>query len=124
MGGKRNFNSPVDFVNEVHRGLPRRAAAKGTSQSFVSITDTRLSSTMLKIRKANAQYFEDRAPWLPRYRKQESTPPIRQVAVETAAETGDFRVNTVGDNLPNEDEIREKIGSKNFFLMSNVRALN
>ena len=31
-------------------------------------------------------------------------------------ETGDFHVTTIGDNLPNENEIREKYGSKSFLF--------
>jgi dipeptidyl-peptidase-3 len=76
---------------------------------------------MLKI-AANAQYFEDRAPWLPAYKKQGVTPPVAK-AVETIVETGDFHVTTIGDNLPNEDEIREKIGSKSFLLTGSSHAL-
>ena len=57
-------NAPVDFDNgfiEVYRDA---RGAKGTSQSFVTVTDNRVNSLMLKI-AANAQYFEDRAPWAP-----------------------------------------------------------
>ena len=44
-------------------------------------------------------------------------------AVETLVETGDFSVTTIGDNLPNENEIHEKYGSKNFLFMGSKRAL-
>jgi len=110
----------VDFVNgfiEVYRDA---RAAKGTSQSFVSVRDTRTDSTKLA---ANAQYFEDHAPWAAQYKKQGGTPP-NATAVETVIETGDFHVNTVGDNLPNENEIREKYGSKSFLLLSSSRAIS
>jgi len=115
-------NSPVDFVNgfiEVYRDA---RGAKASSQSFVSVTDEKLSGAMLKI-AANAQYFEGRAPWLPQYKKQGVTAPIAK-AVETIAETGDFHVTTIGDNLPNEDEIREKEGSKSFLFTSSTHALD
>src|SRR5205085_11068003 len=46
------------------------------------------------------------------------------MAVETFAETGDFNVNTVGDNLPNENEIHEKYGTKNFFFTGSTRAFS
>ena len=45
-------------------------------------------------------------------------------AVETLIETGDFGVTTIGDNLPNENEIHEKYGSKNFLFTSSDRALD
>jgi dipeptidyl-peptidase-3 len=57
-------NANVDFASgfiEVYRDA---RGAKGTSQSFVSVTDQRVNSLMVKIAE-NAQYFEDRAPWTP-----------------------------------------------------------
>ena len=115
-------NDPkVDFANgfiEVYRDA---RAAKGTAQSFVSVTDEKLNQAMLKL-AANAQYFEDRAPWLPQYKKQGVKPPLAK-AVETLIETGDFHVSTIGDNLPNENEIREKYGSKSFMLTGSSRTL-
>ena len=76
---------------------------------------------MLKL-AANAQYFEDRAPWAPQYKKQGVQPPLAK-AVETLIETGDFHVNTIGDNLPNENEIREQYGSKSFMFTGSSRTL-
>jgi dipeptidyl-peptidase-3 len=113
-------DADVDFANgfiEVYRDA---RAAKGTSQSFVSIRDTKTDSSKLA---ANAQYFENRAPWADQYKKQGGTPP-RAKAVETVIETGDFHINTIGDNLPNENEIREKYGSKSFLLLSSSRAIS
>jgi dipeptidyl-peptidase-3 len=114
-------NPTVDFTNgfiEVYRDA---RAAKGTSQSFVTITDRKFSGMMTKI-AANAQYFEDRAPWLAQYKKLGVKPPLAK-AVETVIETGDFHVNTTGDSLPNENEIREKYGSKSFLFTGSSRTL-
>jgi dipeptidyl-peptidase III len=115
-------NPPVDFANgfiEVYRDA---RAAKGTSQSFVTITDQKMNHLMTTL-AANAQYFEDRAPWLPQYKKQGIKPPEAK-AVETLVETGDFHVSTIGDNLPNENEIREKYGSKSFLFTRNSAAID
>jgi dipeptidyl-peptidase-3 len=114
-------NARVDFANgfiEVYRDA---RAAKGTSQSFVSITDEKMNQLMLKL-ASNAQYFEDRAPWARQYKKQDAKAPMAK-ACETLIETGDFHVGTVGDNLPNENEIREKYGSKSFLLTGSSRTL-
>jgi dipeptidyl-peptidase III len=114
-------NETVDFANgfiEVYRDA---RGSKGTSQSFVSITDKQVSSAIGKI-AANAQYFEDRAPWDARYKKQGVKPPIAN-AVETTIETGDFHVTTIGDNLPNEDEIHAKYGSKSFLFFGSSHAI-
>jgi dipeptidyl-peptidase-3 len=114
-------NPTVDFANgfiEVYRDA---RAAKGTSQSFVSLTDQKLTGLMSKL-AANAQYFEDQAPWLPQYKKQGVKPPLAK-AVETVIETGDFHVNTIGDNLPNENEIREKYGTKSYLFTGSSRTI-
>jgi dipeptidyl-peptidase-3 len=114
-------NAPVDFANgfiEVYRDA---RGAKATSQSFVTVIDNTIDALMRKI-AANAQYFEDRAPWAAQYRKQGVKPPLAK-AVQTLIETGDFHVTTVGDNLPNEDEIHEKYGSKSFLFMASSQAL-
>jgi dipeptidyl-peptidase-3 len=115
-------NATVDFDNgfiEVYRDA---RGAKGSSQAFVTVTDNRVNSMMLKI-AASAQYFEDRAPWAQQYKKQGVKPPLAR-AVEAVSETGDFHVTTVGDNLPNEDEIHEKYGSKSFLFTGSSRAFS
>jgi len=115
-------NETVDFANgfiEVYRDAN---GAKGSSQSFVSITDKPVTDTMVKLAE-NANYFEEKAPWDVKYKKQAFKPPIVK-AVETVVETGDFGVTTIGDNLPNENEIHEKYGTKNFLFTGSTRALN
>lgn len=115
-------NATVDFANgfiEVYRDA---RGAKGSSQSFVTVDDAPMQALMQKI-ASNAQYFEDHAPWAPQYRKHGVKPPVAK-AVEALIETGDFHVTTVGDNLPNEDEIHEKYGSKSFLFTGSSRAIN
>jgi dipeptidyl-peptidase III len=51
-----------------------------------------------------------------------SSPPVVK-AVEVLVETGDFHVTTIGDNLPNENEIHEKYGTKNFLFIGSSHAL-
>ena len=113
-------NPTVDFANGFIETYRDARAAKGTSQSFVCITDQALSASMLKI-AANASYFEGLAPWDARYKQQNARPPVAK-AVETVIETGDFHVSTIGDNLPNEDEVHQKYGTKNFLFSSATRA--
>lgn len=114
-------DATVDFDNgfiEVYRDV---RGAKGSSQSFVTITDQPVTITMKKL-GANAAYFEEKAPWDAKYKLTSFKLPVVK-AVETLAETGDFSVTTIGDNLPNENEIHEKYGSKNFLFMASKRAL-
>jgi dipeptidyl-peptidase III len=114
-------DATVDFANgfiEVYRDA---RGAKGSSQSFVSITDRAVSSAMKKLAD-NAALFEKAAPWDPKYKRQDFRPPVVK-AVEVLIETGDFHVTTIGDNLPNENEIHEKYGTKNFLFQSSSHAL-
>ncbi len=115
-------DATVDFDNgfiEVYRDA---RGAKGSSQSFVTITDRPVTDVMVKLAQ-NADYFEQRAPWDAKYKRQTFHPPVVK-AVETLIETGDFSVSTIGDNLPNENEIHEKYGTKNFLFTGSSRALN
>jgi dipeptidyl-peptidase III len=114
-------DATVDFDNgfiEVYRDA---RGAKGSSQSFVTITDKPVTTAMKKLSE-NAAYFEEKAPWEAKYKRESFKLPVVK-AVETLIETGDFSVSTIGDNLPNENEIHEKYGSKNFLFMGSKRAL-
>jgi len=114
-------DATVDFDNgfiEVYRDA---RGAKGSSQSFVTITDKPVTPAMKKLAE-NAGYFEEKAPWDAKYKLTSFKLPVVK-AVETVVETGDFSVTTIGDNLPNENEIHEKYGSKNFLFMGSKRAL-
>jgi dipeptidyl-peptidase-3 len=115
-------DATVDFANgfiEVYRDA---RGQKGSSQAFVSVTDKPLTDAMVKL-ASNADYFEQHAPWDDKYKKQNFTPPTVK-AIETVIETGDFHVNTIGDNLPNENQIREQFGTKNFLFTASSRAFD
>ena len=65
----------VDFDNgfiEIYRDA---RGAKGSSQSFVSITDQPTTQTMIRLGQ-NADYFERQAPWDARYRSTSFKPPV------------------------------------------------
>ena len=113
-------NPTVDFASGFIETYRDARAAKGTAQAFVCVTDEKLSASMRKV-AANASYFEARAPWAEQYKQQNARPPVAK-AVETVIETGDFHVSTIGDNLPNEDEVHQKFGTKNFLFSSATRA--
>lgn len=125
----RDFNikwirndATVDFASgfiEVYRD-PR--GAKGSAQMVVYVRDENLAPLMKKL-AANAVYFERKAPWLDKYKKVDVEPPVGK-AVESVVQTGDFHVTTIGVNLPNEQDIREKYGTKSTLLTSSVDSLN
>jgi dipeptidyl-peptidase-3 len=115
-------DATVDVANgfiEVYRDA---RGAKGSSQSFVTVTDKTVTDAMVKLAQ-NAAYFEQHAPWDDKYKKQSFQPPVVK-AVEVLIETGDFHVTTIGDNLPNENEVHEMYGTKNFLLLGSSHALS
>jgi dipeptidyl-peptidase III len=112
----------VDFASgflEVYRDA---RGAKGTAHMFASVTDQRLGPLMVKLAQ-NALYFERRAPWDEKYKSLAVHPPVGK-AIETLAETGDFRLPVTGDNLPNEQDFREKYGTKSLIFTSSIAAIN
>jgi dipeptidyl-peptidase III len=115
-------NATVDFTNGFIEVYHDAREAKGSSQSFVSVTDQELSNKM-GVLAANAAYFEQKAPWDDKYKNTSFTPPVIK-AIETLIETGDSNVLTIGENLPNENEIKEKYGTKSFLFSSGTRAFN
>ena len=65
-----------------------------------------------------AQYFEDRAPWDGRFKRQGFNIPIAN-AVNVLVATGDAGpMPPIGINLPNEEEIRERYGNKSVSLVN------
>jgi dipeptidyl-peptidase III len=114
--------SDPDFSNgfvEVYKD-PR--GQKGAIQGFVTVVDKKMNQMMTSF-ASNAGYFEQHAPWDDKYKNPNPKPPIVN-ATETLVETGSFAVNTIGDNLPNEEEIHEKYGSKSFIFTGSIRAFN
>ena len=115
-------DATVDFASgfiEVYRDA---RGAKGSAQMLVSVVDQTLQPLMRKL-AANAVYFERKAPWGDRYKKLDVKPPVGK-AIETVIASGDFHVNTIGDNLPNEQDIRQRYGTKSLFLTSSINAIN
>ncbi len=115
-------NETVDFDNGFIEVYLDARNAKGSSQAFVSVNDQPVTNEMMKLGQV-AGYFEQKASWAPQYKRQYFRPPVVK-AIETVVETGDFHVNTIGDNLPNENVIHEKYGTKNFIFTSAVRAFD
>lgn len=112
----------VDFASgfiEVYRDA---RGIKGSAQMVVAVVDQQLEPLMRKLAE-NAVYFERKAPWEERFKKLDVKPPVGK-AIETLIASGDFHVSTIGDNLPNEQDIREKYGTKSILLTSSINAIN
>jgi dipeptidyl-peptidase-3 len=113
---------PVDIASGFIEVYLDARGVKGSAQMFVSVTDQQLQPLMRRL-AANAVYFEKKAPWAEKYKKLDVKPPIGK-AIETVIETADFRIGTIGDNLPNEQDFREKYGTKSLLFTSSIAAIS
>ena len=111
-------HSPVDTINGFIEVYLDARGAKGAWEGlvfYVNPEKTRAIQTLAR----EAQWFEDRMPWDAAYRKQGVTG-VTGNAVEVVVETGHAGpVTPVGINLPNDQQVRERYGSKSVTL-SNV----
>ncbi|MEO8314705.1 MAG: peptidase M49 [Pseudomonadota bacterium] len=110
--------SPVDTINGFTEVYLDARAAKGAWEALVFYVNQDKTAAIRRI-AADAQWFEDRMPWDPQYRK-EGVKGITANAIDVVVETGDSGPMTpVGINLPNDDYVREHHGSKSVSL-SNI----
>ena len=111
--------SPVDTINGFIEVYLDPRGIKGAWEGLVFYVNEEKTGRIRRLAD-NAQWFEDRMPWDPKYRK----PSVQGVianAIDVVIETGDAGpVTPVGINLPNDQRIREQYGSKSVSL-SNVR---
>jgi len=111
-------NSPVDTINGFTEVYLDARGIKGSWEAIVNYVN-QAKTTDIKKLAAEAQWFEDRMPWDPKYRKA-GVQGITANAIDVIVETGDSGpITPVGINLPNDDEVRQKYGSKSVSL-SNV----
>ncbi|HEV8345499.1 MAG TPA: hypothetical protein VGQ16_02930 [Vicinamibacterales bacterium] len=110
--------SPVDTINGFIEVYLDARGIKGAWEALVFYVNRGKTSEIQKLAQ-NAQWFEDHMPWDPKYRKQ-GVQGITANAIDVVIETGDSGpVTPVGINLPNDQAIRERYGSKSVSL-SNV----
>jgi dipeptidyl-peptidase-3 len=114
----RDQDSIVDTINGFVEVYIDPRGTKGAWEAivyYVNAEKTRQITTLA----ANAQWFEDRMPWEPRFRKPQVTG-VTARAIDVVIETGDSGpITPIGINLPNDQAIREQHGSKSVSL-SNV----
>jgi len=111
-------DSPVDTMNGFIEVYMDARGMKGSWEALVFYVNPEKTAEIRKL-AADAQWFEDRMPWDAKYRKQGVTG-ITANAIDVVVEAGDSApITPVGINLPNDQEIREKYGSKSVSL-SNV----
>ena len=111
-------SSPVDTINGFVEVYMDARGQKGSWEALVYYVNVEKTEGIRKLADS-AQWFEDRMPWDPMYRKA-GVRGITANAIDVVVEAGDSGpVTPVGINLPNDQRIRETYGSKSVSL-SNV----
>jgi dipeptidyl-peptidase III len=108
-------NSPVDTINGFVETYMDPRGIKGSWEALVFYINREKTQGIRKL-AANAQWFEDRMPWDVKFRKT-GVQGITANAIDVVVETGESGpITPVGINLPNDQNIREKHGSKSVSL--------
>ena len=111
--------SPIDTINGFIEVYMDPRGITGSWEGLVFYVNQEKTGRIHTLAE-NAQWFEDRMPWNPQYRKPDVTGIVAN-AIDAVVEAGDSGpVTPVGINLPNDQRIREQYGSKSIAL-SNVR---
>jgi dipeptidyl-peptidase-3 len=114
----RDKASPVDTINGFIEVYLDARGMKGAWEALVFYINEEKTRGIRKL-AASAQWFEDRMPWDERYRKA-GVQGITANAIDVVIEAGDSGpITPVGINLPNDQGVRERYGSKSVSL-SNV----
>jgi dipeptidyl-peptidase-3 len=114
----RDADAAVDTINGFVEVYLDARSVKGAWEALVYFVD-RARTRQIRSIAEHAQWFEDHMPWEAKYRKA-GVHGVSARAVTVVIETGDSGpVTPVGINLPNDQAIRERYGSKSVTL-SNV----
>lgn len=113
----------IDWINGFIEVYNDPKGYKGSYETIVEIKDFDMSKKMAVLSK-EAQWFEDNSPLMPEHKKKE----VKGVSYKTvivAGEAGDASPSTpIGVNLPNNNWIRQKHGSKSVSLGNIINAYN
>ncbi len=114
-------DSPVDTINGFIEVYMDARGVKGSWEALVFYVNREKTESIQKLAR-DAQWFEDRMPWDAKYRKAGVTGIVAN-AIDVVVETGDSGpVTPVGINLPNDQAIRERYGSKSVSLANVTEA--
>jgi dipeptidyl-peptidase-3 len=121
IGWVKETESQVDMIHGFVEVYLDARGAKGQFEAVINFANPELTELFQKV-GTNAQYFEDRMPWVDQYKKKD-VKPLKYTVINVVVETGDAGpVSAVGINLPNEQDVREQYGSKSVTLYNIVDA--
>lgn len=114
-------DSPIDTINGFIEVYVDARGHKGAWEGLVYYVNREKTDAAARI-AAHAQWFEDRMPWDPAYRRRDVLG-VTARAIDVVLETGDSGPMTpIGINLPNDQAIREQHGSKSVTLSNVIEA--
>ena len=116
-------SSPVDTINGFIEVYMDPRGIKGSWESLVFYVNPE-KAERIKTLGGQAQWFEDHMPFDPRFRKPNVTGIVAN-AIDVVIEMGDSGpITPIGINLPNDEQIRERYGSKSVALANVTEAYN
>jgi dipeptidyl-peptidase III len=114
-------DSPVDTINGFIEVYLDARGVKGAWGSMVFYVNHAKTDAIRALAR-HAQWFEDHMPWDPKYRKANVTG-VSASAIDVVVESGDSGPMTpIGVNLPNDERVRERHGSKSISLVNVMAA--
>jgi dipeptidyl-peptidase-3 len=117
----KDTQSPVDTINGFIEVYLDARGVKGAWEGLVYYVHPEKTEDIRQLAR-EAQWFEDRMPWDAAYRKQ-GVQGITANAIEVVIETGDSGpITPIGINLPNDQTVRERHGSKSVSLTNVIEA--
>jgi len=113
----------IDWINGFVEVYNDPKGYKGSYENIVQLKDFEMSKQMAVLSE-NAQWFEDNAPLMDIHKK-ENVVGISYKTINVVGEAGDASPSTpIGVNLPNNNWIRQKHGSKSVSLGNIISAYN
>jgi dipeptidyl-peptidase-3 len=111
-------DSPVDTINGFIEVYMDARGHKGAWEALVYYVNAEKTEGIRTLAE-HAQWFENHMPWADEYKKQ-GVRGVTANAIDVVIETGESGpITPIGINLPNDQDIRERYGSKSVSL-SNV----
>jgi dipeptidyl-peptidase-3 len=116
-------SSPVDTINGFTEVYMDPRGIKGSWEALVFYVNPDKAKRIQALGAA-AQWFEDHMPFDPRFRKPNVTGIVAN-AIDVVIEMGDSGpITPIGINLPNDEQIRERYGSKSVALANVTEAFD
>ncbi len=114
-------DSPVDTINGFVETYLDARGVKGAWEALVFYVNREKTESLHRLAEA-AAWFEERMPWAPEWRRPDVVG-VTARAIDVIVETGEAGpLTAIGINLPNDQRIRERHGSKSVTLANITEA--